>query len=156
DAGPRIHTRVGSGVAMREDEVITTASVVSGAEHVSIRTDNGLECEATLVGIDPIYNLAVLRVSEIRLPPLRFSEGPPPGAGDWVITLGTSYRGQPTQSVGNVAFRERDPRFGTLQLTNVVYPGNSGGAALDTRGELVGIVQGDLGTSDYGDGGNLN
>lgn len=155
-AGPRIHTRVGSGVAIREDEVITTASVVSGAEHVQIRTDNGLECEATLVGSDPIYNLAVLRVSEVRLPPVRFAEGHSLGAGDWVITLGTSYRGQPTQSVGNIAFRERDPRFGMLQLTNVVYPGNSGGAALDTRGELVGIVQGDLGAPDYGDGTNFN
>ena len=148
----RIHTRVGSGVAVSEDEILTTASVVLAAEHLRVRTDNGLEADATLVGMDPIFNLAVLRVAELRLPHLRFAAGRPLGAGDWVITLGTSYRGQPTQSVGNVAFREHDPRFAMLQLTNVVYPGNSGGAALNIRGELVGIVQGDLGSPDFGNG----
>ena len=146
----RVLTRVGSGVTVSEDEVLTTASVVIEAERVRVRTFNGLEAEAALVAMDPIFNVAVLRVSELRLTPLRFASGPAPAPGDWVITLGTSYRGQPTRSVGNVAFRERDPRFAMLQLTNVVYPGNSGGAALNAAGELVGIVQGDLGTPDLG------
>jgi len=150
--GARTLTRVGSGVAISDDEVLTTASVVLGAEHVRVRTDNGLEGDATVVGTDPVFNLSVLRVPDLRIPPLPFAEGKSLGPGDWVITLGTSYRGQPTQSVGNVAFRESDPRFAMLQLTNVVYPGNSGGAALNIEGELVGIVQGDLGSPDIGDG----
>jgi serine protease Do len=104
------------------------------------------------VAVDPIFNLALLRVPDLRFPPLRFADDRAPGPGDWVITLGTSFRGQPTQSVGNVAFRERDPRLAMLQLTNIVYPGNSGGAALNARGELVGIVQGDLGSPDLGSG----
>ena len=148
----RIHTRVGSGVAVSEDEILTTASVVLGAERLQVRTENGLEDEATLVGMDPVFNLALLRVGNLRLPPLSFSSGRPLETGDWVITLGTSYRGQSTRSVGNVAFHEHDPRFSMLQLTNVVYPGNSGGAALNIRGELVGIVQGDLGAPDVGGG----
>jgi len=61
-----------------------------------------------------------------------------------LISLGTSYRAQPTQSVGNVAYRYREPHQSLLQLTNTVYPGNSGAAALNSRGELVGIVQGEL------------
>ena len=155
-AVPRVHTRIGSGVAVAPDEVITTASVVLAAEQLRVRTENGLEADAVLLGIDPVFNLAVLRVPDLRLPPLRFASGRPLGPGDWVITIGTSYRGQTTQSVGNVAMREHDPRIPVLQLTNVVYPGNSGGAALNIRGELVGIVQGDLGAPDFGEGGGMS
>src|SRR5207245_5819454 len=108
-------------------------SVVLAAQQLRVRTDNGLEADAQLLGMDPVFNLAVLRVPDLRLPAIRFATGRPLGPGDWVITLGTSYRGQPTQSVGNVALRERDPRLAVLQLTNVVYPGNSGAAALNIR-----------------------
>jgi serine protease Do len=146
----RVHSRVGSGIAIGENEILTTASVVLGAERVAIRTVNGLEADALVLGVDPVFNLALLRVPELRLPPLRFADGKTPGPGDWVITLGTSYNGQPTQSVGNVALREPDPRLSMLQLTNVVYPGNSGGAALDTHGDIVGVVQGELGSHDLG------
>jgi serine protease Do len=144
----RLLTRVGSGVTMREDEVITTRSVVVGAEQVRVRTVNGLEAPATLIGDDPISNLAVLRVADLRLTPIRVAGGAPPSVGDWVMTIGTSYRGEFTQSVGNVTYQERDPRMALIQLSNAVYPGNSGGAALNSGGELVGVVQGDLGLSD--------
>jgi S1-C subfamily serine protease len=50
--------------------------------------------------------------------------------------------------VGNVAYRFKEPGQSLLQLTNVVYAGNSGAAALNARGELVGIVQGELGSPD--------
>jgi S1-C subfamily serine protease len=48
--------------------------------------------------------------------------------------------------VGTIAYRFREPRISLLQLTNEVYPGNSGGAALNSRGELIGLVQGELGS----------
>ena len=113
------------------------------AQRMQVRTANGLQVDAELVGLDPIFNLAVLRVPSVRLPALRFASRRA-GVGDWVISLGTSYRAQPTQSVGNIAYRLFEPHQSLLQLTNTVYPGNSGAAALDTRGELVGIVQGEL------------
>ncbi len=144
----RTHTRVGSGVAVEEGALLTTASVVQGAQHILVQTANGLQAEATLVGYDPIFNLALLRVPGLRLPPLPMAGGRGPQLGDWVIALGTTYGAQPTQSVGNVAYLHREPRFALLQLTNTVVPGNSGGAALNTRGELVGIVQGDLSARD--------
>ncbi|MGH7742445.1 MAG: S1C family serine protease, partial [Candidatus Eiseniibacteriota bacterium] len=144
----RILTRVGSGVTLREDEIVTTRSVVNGAEQLRVRTVNGLEATATLLGEDPISNLAVLRVDDLRLAPLRVATGLTPAVGDWVMTIGTSYRGEFTQSVGNVTYLERDPRAALVQLSNAVYPGNSGGAALNSSGELVGVVQGDLGLAD--------
>ena len=140
-----MRTRVGSGVAVGESIILTTASVVLSADRVFIETANGLQVEAQIGGVDAVYNVALLRVPDLRLPTLSFAAGRPPQIGDWVIALGTTYRGQPTQTVGNVVYRHREPHFSLLQLTNMVYPGNSGGAALNTRGELIGIVQGDLG-----------
>jgi len=101
----RTRTRVGSGVAVEENGILTTASVVMNAERVVIRTANGLQSEAQVVGLDPIFNLALLRVSSVRLPAVRFGNSRDGQIGSWVISLGTSYRAQPTQSVGNVAYR---------------------------------------------------
>lgn len=140
----RVHNRVGSGVAVEENGILTTASVVFGAERVLVLTDNGLQAEARVAGSDPIFNVALLRVPELRLPTIPLAERAPQ-VGDWVIALGSSYRASPTQSVGNIAYRFREPRMSLLQLTNEVYPGNSGGAAINSRGELIGIVQGELG-----------
>lgn len=140
----RPHSRVGSGVATDRNHVVTTASVVLGAEKLLVVTDNGLQVSARLVGMDPIHNVALLDVEGLELPPLRVSHrlAEP---GDWVIALGSSYGAAPTQSVGNISYRYREPRTSLLQLTNPVYPGNSGGAALNSHGELIGLVQGELG-----------
>lgn len=141
----RTHSRIGTGVAIERAEVLTTASVVLGAERILVRTDNGLQVEARLAGLDPVFNIALLEVRGLELPAVRVASRPPQ-LGDWAIALGSSYRAAPTQSVGTVAYRFREPRSSLLQLTNEVYPGNSGGAALNSRGELVGLVQGELGT----------
>jgi serine protease Do len=146
----RLHTRVGSGVAVGENEILTTASVVLGAERILVRTVNGLQVEAQLTGMDEIFNVALLRAPELRLPPVRLAEQRVAQVGDWVIALGTSYGAQPTQSVGNIAYLHREPRTSLLQLTNTVYPGNSGGAALNAHGELIGLVQGELGAPEFG------
>lgn len=140
----KTHSRMGSGVAVGTDEILTTASVVLGSTKVFVITDNGLQVEAVVVGMDPIRNIALLRAPRLQLPAVRFATRAPQ-LGDWVITLGSSYRAQPTQSIGHIASRYREPRTSLLQLTNEVFPGNSGGAALNTRGELVGLVQGELG-----------
>jgi len=141
----RLRTRVGSGVAIGGESIITTASVVVDADWVLVLTQSGVQVEGKVIGIDLVYNLAVVRTEGLRLPRIRLAETMAQ-PGDWVIALGTSYRGQPTQSVGNVATIYPDPRQPLLQLTNVVYPGNSGGAALNARGELIGLVQGELGS----------
>jgi serine protease Do len=146
-ASRRLHTRVGSGVAVEESGILTTASVVLGAERILVRTGNDLQVEAQVAGVDPVFNVALLRVPDLKLPVVRFASRPAQ-VGDWVIALGTSFRAQPTQSVGNIAYAYREPRTSKLQLTNTVYPGNSGGAALNARGELLGLVEGELGSPD--------
>lgn len=141
----RAHSRVGSGAAVSAHEVLTTATVVLGASRVYVVTDNKLEVEARVIGLDPVRNLALLGTQGLELPSLPLS-AEPGESGDWVIALGSSYRSAPTQSVGTVAMRFAEPGTSLLQLTNEVYPGNSGGAALNSRGELLGLVQGELGS----------
>lgn len=141
----RAHSRVGSGAAVSAHEVLTTATVVLGASRVYVVTDNKLEVEARVIGLDPVRNLALLGTQGLELPSLPLS-AEPGESGDWVIALGSSYRSAPTQSVGTVAMRFTEPGTSLLQLTNEVYPGNSGGAALNSRGELLGLVQGELGS----------
>jgi len=140
----RVHSRVGSGVAVTSDEVLTTASVVLGAERVLVVTDNHLQVDARIVGLDPVRNLALLRPEGIEMASLPLASRPAQ-SGDWAIALGHSYGGAPTQSVGTVAMRFAEPGTSLLQLSNEVHPGNSGGAAVNSRGELLGIVQGELG-----------
>jgi serine protease Do len=141
--GPRTAARVGTGVAVGENEILTTARVIQRSEQVTIRTANGLQSEAEIVGVDPVSNLALLRVADLRFPAVRMANDTP-HVGEWVVTLGTSYRAEPTQSVGTVAYLHREPRLLRLQITNAAYPGNSGGPAFNARGELIGIVQGAL------------
>ncbi|HTR96373.1 MAG TPA: S1C family serine protease, partial [Candidatus Acidoferrales bacterium] len=126
------------------DEVLTTASVVLAAEKLLVVTEDGSSIAAQLVGLDPVVNVALVRAPGLRLTPVAFASRSPQ-LGDWVIALGSSYRGAPTQSVGNISNRYREPRSSLLELTNEVYPGNSGGAAVNSRGELIGLVQGELG-----------
>jgi serine protease Do len=140
----RTHNRVGSGVAVAANGILTTASVVVGAERVFVVTENHLQVEARVVGMDPVRNLALLRPEGLQLSALTLA-AKPATSGDWVIALGNSYRGAPTQSVGTVALRFSEPGTSLLQLTNEVHPGNSGGAAVNSRGELLGLVQGELG-----------
>jgi serine protease Do len=140
----RTHNRVGSGVAVAANGILTTASVVVGAERVFVVTENHLQVEARVVGMDPVRNLALLRPDGLQLSALTLA-AKPAASGDWVIALGNSYRGAPTQSVGTVALRFSEPGTSLLQLTNEVHPGNSGGAAVNSRGELLGLVQGELG-----------
>src|SRR5262245_21182187 len=143
-APKRSINRVGSGVAVTTNGVLTTASVVLGAEHVYVLTDNHLQVEAHIIGMDPVRNLALVRADGLELSSLPLASRPGE-SGDWVIAMGNSYRGAPTQSVGTVALRFEEPGTSLLQLTNEVHPGNSGGPALNSRGELLGLVQGELG-----------
>jgi serine protease Do len=143
----RLYTRVGSGFAVGSQEILTTASVVLDAEHVWVRTSNELQVEARVAGIDPVSNLALLKVTDVRLPSIRLATSAPDRAGEWTLALGTVryHRERITQSVGTVAFRHSEPRLPLTQLTNWVQPGYSGGPVVNARGELIGVLQGELG-----------
>jgi serine protease Do len=139
-------TRIGTGIAVSESEILTTASVVDHATQIWVRTSNRLQFRALVVGADPISNVALLQVPGVKLPAVVFASARPARVGDWVITVGTArdIHDRSAHSLGTVAFRHRDPRLPLTQLTNVVYPGFSGAAVVSARGELVGMLQGEL------------
>jgi serine protease Do len=118
-----------------------------------VRTSNRLQLRAVLVGTDPIANVALLRVPGVELPPLRFATSRPVRVGDWVIAVGTArdVHDKSAHSLGTVLFRHRDPRLPLWQLSNAVYPGLSGAAVVSARGELVGLLQGELDPASRGD-----
>jgi hypothetical protein len=72
--------------------------------------------------MDPVRNLALLRPEGLELASLPLASKPA-ASGDWAITIGNSYGGAPTQSVGNVAMRFAEPGTSLLQLSNEVQPG---------------------------------
>src|SRR5262249_56165317 len=82
----RTFNRVGSGVSVSANGVLTTASVVLGAEHTFVITDNHLEVEARVVGMDPVRNLALLRPEGLELSSLPLASQPG-GSGASVIPL---------------------------------------------------------------------
>jgi len=151
---PGAAARVGSGVAVSENEILTTASVVEGARQIWVRTSNRLQLRAVLVGADPIANIALLRIPGVELPPLRFATSRPVRVGDWVIAVGTArdVHDRSAHSLGTVLFRHRDPRLPLWQLSNAVYPGLGGAAVVSARGELVGLLQGELDPASDGAG----
>lgn len=148
-------TRVSSGIAVAENEVLTTASAVENAGRIWVRTSNNLQLQAYIVGVDPVSNLALLGVPGVRLPPIRYVTSRPPQEGDWVMSIGTA-RDNPkriTQTVGTVVYRHRDPRLALMGLTNPAYPGFGGGAVVNSRGELVGMIMGELDSESSEDAG---
>jgi serine protease Do len=154
DIESRQYRRSGSGVAVEESAILTTASVVLGAEHVYVRTRNDLKVEARVVSTDTVFNVAVLRVPELKFPTLRIARaGVRLGQLVLALGMGMSARRQPDATMGIVAERYPDPRTSLLRVTNNVSPGNSGGAVLNARGELVGLVLGELGFPEQQSGG---
>lgn len=138
---------VGAGViADAEGIVVTTASVVGGANEVRVRIADRGDLPAKVIGTDPITNLAVLQVEGDGLTAARFAasaEATPPGS--WVMILGNSYGAGPTVSVGILAGRRPcsavgEGEGGLLQVNAPVNPGDSGGALINSRGEVIGIV----------------
>jgi serine protease Do len=142
----RIQTRVGTGVAVGESEILTTASVVLDARYVWVRTSNELQVEAEIAGVDPVSNLALLRVPGLRLPALALADRGPLREGEWTLSIGTARyaRRRITHTIGSVAYVHQDPRLALVQLTQHAFPGFSGGAVVDSRGLLLGILQGEL------------
>lgn len=143
-ARPRAH--VASGVVIdREGHLLTTANTVGGCIAIRVRTPDGREVAGNLVGLDPATDLALVRIPPGLVPPIPFAPAATVEVGAQVITVAQSYGSLPTRDIGRVTWRYHEPTRSLIQMSNVVYPGNSGGAALDARGRLMGVVIGGLG-----------
>ncbi len=124
--------------------VVTNNHVIDGAESITVAFIDGRELEATLVGIDPQTDLALLKVeSDDALPWLRFGDSNEARVGDWVLAIGNPFGLGGTATAGIISARGRDIQSGPyddyLQIDAPINSGNSGGPVFNADGEVIGV-----------------
>ncbi len=140
---------VGSGVIVSDDGyILTNNHVIEGANKITVTLANGKEYDAELVGRDSASengggtDLAVIKIHANELSVLPFGDSDALEVGEWVIAIGTPHNLSQTVTRGIVSAKER-PGFTAygkfIQTDAPINRGNSGGALINIRGELVGI-----------------
>jgi S1-C subfamily serine protease len=137
--------QLGSGVVIRSDGyVVTNWHVISGAEAIRLQLADGRVAEPVIVGADPDTELALLKIDLPDLPAIALGRSDTLMVGDVVLAIGNSLGLSQTVTMGIVSATGRD-QLGVTQFENFIQTdaainvGNSGGALVNVRGELVGI-----------------
>ncbi|RLK00214.1 trypsin-like peptidase domain-containing protein [Tenacibaculum discolor] len=147
-SGTRKYQQVGtgSGVIISPDGyIVTNNHVIEGASDIEITLNNQKKLKATLIGADKSNDIALLKVeADFELPNLPFGNSDNIKVGEWVLAVGNPYNLTSTVTAGIVSAKGRDLDGNTnidsfIQTDAAVNPGNSGGALVNTRGELIGI-----------------
>ena len=139
----------GSGVIFSDKGyIVTNNHVIDGSDEISVVLNDKREFDAEIIGADPTTDVALLKVEAEGLSPLNFGDSDALRLGEWVLAIGNPYNLTSTVTAGIVSAKARDidilrrQEFGIesfIQTDAAVNPGNSGGALINTRGELVGI-----------------
>jgi len=141
----RQSTRLGSGVIMESNGyILTNFHVVQNADLIEVWLQNGHRYPAELIGFDQITDLAVLKVNAINLPVIPQVAQQSSLAGDVVLAIGNPLNLGQTVTQGIISATGRNGLSNTsylefLQMDAAINDGNSGGALVNTNGELVGI-----------------
>ena len=138
----------GSGVIISQDGyIVTNNHVIENATKLKVKLNDGRSFDAKLIGTDPTTDVALIKVEGEDLPTLPFGNSDALRLGEWVLAIGSPFDLQSTITAGIVSAKARHlgviaedfPIESFIQTDAVVNPGNSGGALVNTRGELVGI-----------------
>ncbi len=135
----------GSGVIISEDGyIVTNNHVINGAQDIEITLNNKKTYQAKLIGTDSNMDIALLKVdADEKLPYAVFADSDQVKVGEWVLAVGNPYNLNSTVTAGIISAKARNLDTSGIQsfiqTDAVVNPGNSGGALVNTRGELVGI-----------------
>lgn len=138
-------TALGSGVIMNKNGyIITNLHVINGAELIIVALQDGRTYTATLVGSDSIVDIAVLKINANNLPTILVNLKRKPLVGDVVLAIGNPYNIGQTITQGIISATGRDGlslyrRQNFIQTDAPINYGNSGGALVNSLGELVGI-----------------
>lgn len=143
----RFTKSTGSGVIISNDGyIVTNNHVIENAEKVQITLNNNKEYAAEIIGFDEQTDLALLKIETTQLSYVVFGNSDSLLVGEWVIAVGNPFRLQSTVTAGivsakarNINVLERQGIESFIQTDAAVNPGNSGGALINTNGELVGI-----------------
>ncbi len=135
----------GSGVIISPDGyIITNYHVIANASEILITLNNKQEYKAQLIGKDKAIDIALVKIEATGLPYITFANSDQVKLGEWVLAVGNPYNLTSTVTAGIVSAKGRDlgnkNRIESyIQTDAAVNPGNSGGALVNTRGELIGI-----------------
>ena len=138
----------GSGVIIsRDGYIITNYHVVEGGSEFTVTLANRQEILAEVIGTDPTTDLALLKVRGNNYDPLTYGDSDKVEVGQWVLAVGNPFNLASTVTAGIVSAKGRnidiiDNAYGIesfIQTDAVVNPGNSGGALVNSRGDLIGI-----------------
>jgi serine protease Do len=139
----------GSGVILSSDGfIITNNHVIEDADNIEVTLNDNREFKAEVIGRDPSTDLAVLKIKADNLAFLKYGDSEKLRIGEWVLAVGNPFNLTSSVTAGIVSAKGRN-----IQLINSEYsiesyiqtdaalnPGNSGGALVDTKGQLVGIT----------------
>lgn len=140
----------GSGVLVSADGyIITNNHVIDGADDITVRLENKNDYKAKLVGRDPSTDLAVIKIEAKNLPYLAFANSDDTHLGQWVLAIGYPLGLETTVTSGIISAKSRSlginmrnsktPVEAFIQTDAAVNPGNSGGALVNTNGDVIGI-----------------
>jgi serine protease Do len=143
--GQQTQVGTGSGVIISEDGyIVTNNHVIKGATQLEVTLNNNKTYKAELVGTDSKMDIALLKIkADDKLPFATFGNSDTIKVGEWVLAVGNPYNLTSTVTAGIVSAKARDLSNkgiqSFIQTDAAVNPGNSGGALVNTRGELIGI-----------------
>jgi Do/DeqQ family serine protease len=143
-----VGTSSGSGVIITPDGyIVTNNHVVEDGDQVEVTLNDKREYKADIIGIDPSTDLALLKIKGKEMPYLDLGNSDSLRVGEWVLAVGNPFNLESTVTAGIVSAKGRsidilegqDRIESFIQTDAAVNPGNSGGALVNTNGELVGI-----------------
>lgn len=140
---PQIGT--GSGVIISPDGyIITNNHVINGAQNISITLNDNKTYTAELIGTDEKTDIALLKIdADEDLPYVTFGDSDQAKVGEWVLAVGNPFNLNSTVTAGIISAKARDlsgvSAQSFIQTDAAVNPGNSGGALVNTNGDLIGI-----------------
>ena len=137
----------GSGVIISPDGyIVTNYHVIENSSEVIVTTNDNKEYEAVIIGFDEIYDIAVLKIdSDKSLNYIFFGDSDSTLIGEWVLAVGNPYNLNSTVTAGIISSKSRDlneydqKNQSFIQTDAAVNFGNSGGALVNIKGELIGI-----------------
>lgn len=145
---PQYREGAGSGVIISSDGyIVTNNHVIDNSKDIEVVLNDKRTYTAKVVGADPNTDIALLKIEEKDLPIVIFGNSDSLKVGEWVLAVGNPFNLNSTVTAGIVSAKARNINIlnasmkieSFIQTDAAVNPGNSGGALVNTRGELIGI-----------------
>ena len=145
-----VQTGLGSGVIISEDGyIVTNNHVIADADKLEVLMNDNSTYDARIIGTDEASDLALIKIDAKNLSPITFGDSESVKIGEWVLAVGNPFGFNSTVTAGIISAKARSlgqnaQKSGLniesfIQTDAALNPGNSGGALVNLKGELIGI-----------------